>query len=396
MLTELRCTQCDAGFPPADLLTCPDCGGILDVRYDLSRVSIRPEEPGIWRYRELLPIASDAVLPPLAVGWTPIYDAPRLAAALGVRALWVMDDGQNPTGSLKDRASALGVVKALEFGASRVVCASTGNAASSLAGCAASVGLPATIFVPQRAPEPKLAQLMMFGAQVFQVQASYDDAYDLCTEVAAHFGWYNRNCAINCYLVEGKKTAGLEIGERLAGKLPDWVAVSVGDGCTIAGVGKGLAEMAEMGIAEKQPKLLGVQAAGAAPVAEAFDSGGELVEMKPETIADSIAVGVPRNWRKAVKAVRDSGGAFVRVSDEQILEAMRQTARLCGVFGEPAGITSSAGVAVAREQGIIGPDESVLVLVTGNGLKDIRTAITAAGKPYAIAPTLDAVKEIVG
>ena len=261
MLTELRCTVCDAGHPPGDLLTCPDCGGILDVRYDYDQVRPPFEGPGIWRYRQLLPIGPHDTLPPLQVGWTPIYEVPRLAGALGVGRVWVMDDGRNPTGSLKDRASALGVAKALEFGATRVVCASTGNAASSLAGAAAAVGLPASIFVPQRAPEPKVAQLLMFGAQVFQVQDSYDTAYDLCSEVAAEFGWYNRNCAINPYLVEGKKTAGLEIGERLAGQMPDWVAVSVGDGCTIAGVGKGLAEMALLGVAEKQPKLLGVQAA---------------------------------------------------------------------------------------------------------------------------------------
>ncbi len=226
--------------------TCPVCGitGILDVQYDYAAIAKRltrrnlakRSEYSHWRYRELVPIRKDAVLPRLSVGWTPVTLAPSLARHLGLRAVYLKDDGRNPTGSLKDRASAIGAVKAREKGQKIIACASTGNAASSLAGMAASLGLRSVIFVPERAPEPKVTQLLIFGATVLRVRGSYEDAFQLCQQACERWGWYDRNCAINPYLVEGKKTVGLEICEQLDWKVPDWVAVSVGDGCTIAGV----------------------------------------------------------------------------------------------------------------------------------------------------------------
>jgi threonine synthase len=334
-------------------------------------------------------------VPALSVGWTPLTPTPALARHLGIATLFIKDDGRNATGSLKDRASSIGVVKAREKRRGIIACASTGNAASSCAGMAASLGLRSVIFVPARAPEAKVAQLLIFGATVFRVQGSYEDAFHLCQQSCDRWGWYNRNSGINPYLVEGKKTAGLEIAEQLAWEIPDWVAVSVGDGCTLAGVWKGFRELHTLGLIARTPRILGVQAAGAAPITTAFFTGEDLRPIEPHTIADSIAVGVPRNWKKAVVAVRESGGTMVNVEDASIVDAMRYTGRLAGVFAEPAAATAIAGLQSAIAQGIVGRRASAVALVTGNGLKDVRSASAAAGKPFDAAPGGETVEAIL-
>jgi threonine synthase len=393
--TGLRCVFCE-GVYPARHFTCPRCGisGILDVQYDYSAVRRKLTRRALaarrdlshWRYRELLPIRADSHLPDLAVGWTPLTPAPALARHVGISKLFLKDDGRNATGSMKDRASAVGVVKAREARRRIIACASTGNAASSCAGMAASMGLRSVIFVPQRAPEPKVAQLLIFGATVLRVRGSYEQAFQLCQQSCEKWGWYNRNSGINPYLVEGKKTCGLEIAEQLAWEPTDWVAVSVGDGCTVAGVWKAFRECRLLGLIERAPRILGVQAEGAAPVAECFRTGEPLRPIEPETIADSIAVGVPRNWKKAVLAVRESGGTMINVSDAEILDAMRDTGRLAGVFAEPAAATAVAGLRRAASEGILGPRSTAVAIVTGNGLKDIQAARSAAGEPFSISP----------
>jgi threonine synthase len=284
----------------------------------------------------------------------------------------------------------MGVSHALQVGAKTIACASTGNAASSLAGHAALAGLPAYIFVPQTAPEPKVAQLQVFGATVFAVKSSYDDAYDLCTKACQEFGWYNRNCAINPVLVEGKKTAGLEIAEQSAGfgGMPDWVAVSVGDGCTIAGIWKGMKQMRELGVVSRLPRLLAVQAKQVDPIVHAMEHGALPKDVAGKTIADSIDVHVPRNWHKAVKAIREASGVLVTASDEQILGAMRLAGEH-GVFAEPAAAAAMAGVVSAIESKTIAASDRVLVMITGSGLKDTKNAIRAAGRPIEIAPTVE-------
>jgi len=410
-MTDLVCTVCGRTFPPGDLQTCAVCGpeGILDVRYDydavrgaLTHAVLASRSADHWRYREVLPVRPDVVLPPLHVGWTPIHEAPRLAALAGVARLFVKDEGRNPTASFKDRASSVGVVKAIEFGYDTIACASTGNAASSLAGLAASVGLRAVIFVPERAPEPKVTQLLIFGATVFRVRGTYEDAFDLCRQSCARFHWYNRNSGTNPYLVEGKKTAGLEIADQFAhgallpdGALPDWVVVSVGDGCTIGGIGKGLHEFKRLGFAPAMPRLLGVQADRASPITRAFHAKADVVPSGSDTVADSIAVGTPRNWRRALAWIRASRGSMVAVPDAAILDAMRATARLAGVFGEPAGVAGVAGLRSAVTQGVVAPEANVLVVVTGNGLKDTRSASQAAGGPHDIRPDPDEVDAIM-
>jgi len=358
------------------------------------RLASRSEQSH-WRYRELLPIGAEAALPALAVGWTPLTPAASLARHLGVRTLYLKDDGRNATGSLKDRASSVGVVKAREKRRQIIACASTGNAASSCAGMAASMRMRSVIFVPERAPEPKVTQLLIFGATVFRVRGSYEQAFQLCQQACQRWDWYNRNSGINPYLVEGKKTVGLEIGEQLGWQPPDWVAVSVGDGCTIAGVWKAFREMKILGLTERTPRVLGVQAEGAAPITTAFRTGEPMRPIEPHTLADSIAVGVPRNWKKALFAVAESGGAMINVTDDEILEAMRSTGRLTGIFAEPAAAAAVAGLRRALAEGTVGRRACVVAVITGNGLKDVQSARSAVAQPFDIAPDGDGLPDIL-
>jgi threonine synthase len=410
-VTGLRCVHCAREFSAEEVdYYCPVCGyadGILDVLYDYEAVKkemtasalAANTDRSIWRYRALLPVDDATALPPLQVGWTPLYDATRLASRLGVARCWVKDEGRNPTASFKDRASALGVVKAMEKKAARITCASTGNAASSLAGFAAAVGLPATIFVPARAPEAKVAQLLVFGAQVFQVRGTYDQAWELCMQASAEFGWYNRNCAINPYLIEGKKTVSLELAEQFArltpGSFPDWVVVSVGDGCTVGGVWKGLREMHALGFIQRLPRILGVQADGCKPFVTAWKAQTGLIPCEANTLADSIAVGHPRNFAKGMSAITESGGAFISVTDEEILGSIPLLAQTAGVFGEPAGVAGAAGVMRGVATGVIHRSESVALVMTGNGLKDIQSAMRAVGKTIAVRPEMEEVRRVV-
>lgn len=402
-VTGLKCLVCGTTYSYGNLFTCSRCGtsGILDVQYDYesaraklaSQLAGRPFDH--WRYRELLPIASNRPLPFLHIGGTPIYDPPHMAQAVGTRKVLLKDDGRNPTNSFKDRASSIGVLKAIEFGFDTIACASTGNAASSLAGLAAATGLKSFIFVPERAPEPKITQLCIFGATVLKVHGTYEQAFDLCKQACDAFGWYNRNSGTNPFLVEGKKTAGLEIADQLRENLPDWVVVSVGDGCTIGGIGKGLQEMHKLGFIERVPRLLGVQAEGAKPILDAFASGKDLVPVETHTIADSIAVGTPRNWRRAIQQIKMSHGQMIAVEDEEILAAMRMTARLGGVFGEPAGVAGVAGLKKAVQTGVVGSNETALVVITGNGLKDIQSARRASGDVITVEPDIESLKRVL-
>ena len=406
MIEELVCVNCGttlgANGQPRVWMTCPMCGpaeGILDFHFDLAAVrkawaakplATRPLNH--WRYAELLPLQPSSIRQDWQVGWTPIISAERLAKKLGLNRVLLKDEGRNPSASFKDRASSVGVAHALEVGMTTIACASTGNAATSLACHAALAGMQANIFVPSTAPEPKLAQLLVFGARVFAVEGTYDQAYQLCSAACEKFGWYNRNCAINPVLVEGKKTGGLEIAEQVAacGGVPDWVAVSIGDGCTIAGIWKGLVEMHALAVIDRLPRLLGVQAAVVAPIPYALEHDKLPVPGNGTTMADSIDVQVPRNWRKAVNALRAANGVVVCVSDEQILDAIRLSGRH-GVFAEPAAAAALAGVVAAIDDKIIKPQESVLAMITGSGLKDIRSSIRAGGQPLRVKPELAAV-----
>jgi threonine synthase len=399
-----RCISCGELWDAVpDITTCPACGGLLDIEYDYPaiakevnhQVMANRSEQSMWRYMEYLPVLGKGTRPKLRVGWSPFYKADRLAQVLGLKELYIKDDGVNPTASLKDRASAMAVVKAEEAGAETIACSSTGNAASSLAGNAAAAGFPTYIFVPSRAPKGKVSQLMIFGAHVISVKSSYEDTFQLSQEAIEKYGWYNRNAAINPYLMEGKKTVALEIAEQLNWKMTDYVALSVGDGCTIAGVWKGFRDLYATGMIDRLPRLISVQAEGCCPLNKAIAEQKPWEPMEENTLADSIAVGVPRNATKALNAIRGSNGVVVNVSDQEILDAAKLLGKTCGVFGEPAGVTGTAGVKKAVELGLIPASASVVSIVTGNGLKDTPNAIKAAGEPVAIEPDMEELLKVM-
>ena len=387
-----KCVRCGRTYEAKPDLTNCECGGILDIVYDYDYIkSVLTKEKlaarknyTMWRYRELLPVEETTPDTPLRVGWSPLYEAGRLAEQLGIGKLWIKDDGINPTASLKDRASAMAVAKAGEAGAKVIACSSTGNAASSLAGNAAAAGFETYIFVPSRAPKGKVAQLMTFGAHVISVQGSYEDTFELSKQAIDRWGWYNRNAAINPYLSEGKKTVALEIMEQLNWEVPDYIAISVGDGCTIAGLWKGLKDLYAIGFIDRLPRLISAQAEGCCPLNRAIEENQPWHPMEENTLADSIAVGVPRNADKALMAIRESNGLTVNVSDQEIMAAQKMLGSACGVFGEPAGVTGAAGLKKLCEQGKLEKDARVVSVVTGNGLKDVANAIKACGEPISI------------
>ena len=413
----LKCTICGAEYGLDEVAyVCPEHGddGILDVIYDYGRIAqhISPDKlandptRSIWRYLPLLPV-DPQVTRRLAegtligsVGWTPLYPAPRLAAQLGLKHLWVKDDGRQPTASFKDRASAIAVVKTREMGYEMVTTGSTGNAAAALSGLCAAVQQPNVIFVPRTAPQAKVAQLLAYGSTVMLVNGTYDQAFELCLEAARAFGWYNRNTAYNPYMSEGKKTVSYEFCEQLGWQTPDVVLVSVGDGCIIGGVHKGLRDLLALGWIEHMPRIIGVQATGSSPLVDAWERGLEGWEMKPvdaHSIADSIVAGLPRDRIKALRAVRQTGGVFIRVEDEEILAAIPALAQGCGVFAEPAAAATYAGLIQAVAQGLVTAEDRVVVLSTGSGLKDVASAMKAVkAEPAVVEPSLDAVREALG
>ncbi len=404
---KLKCVKCGREYNEGEALyTCEDCGidGILDVVLDYQQIKEEltfeyfrnNHNYSLWRYLPAIPLENTEGIQPLQVGWTPLYEMNQFFPETGLKSFYMKDDSRNPTASLKDRASAVGVAKAIELNRKVVCAASTGNAASSLSGFAASAGIETYIFVPETAPEAKVTQLLIYGSHVFLVKGTYDVAVELCFKAAAEFGWYNRSCAINPYLVEGKKTVAYEICEQLGWKAPDIAVVAVGDGCTIAGVWKGFKECLILGLIDKMPKIVGVQAADSNPVSRAFAQKTYQFEYrKPQTIADSISVGIPRNGIKALNAVNQSGGWMVDVTDQEILAAMKTLAQKSGVFGEPAGVTGFAGMMKMKELGMLSGNETVVGIVSGSGLKDIKSAALAAGKPWLIEPDIEEVRNKV-
>ncbi len=412
-----RCSVCAHAFNPDEATyDCPHDGGNLDVLLDIPAIQAgtspgalsQSKDHSIWRYLPLLPVDDPGLQGTLlrTVGWTPLLKPARLASNLSLKNLWLKDDGRNPTASFKDRASAVAVVRARELGAEMVITASSGNAGAALAGMAAAVGQPSVILVPKAAPRAKVAQLLMFGADVFLVDGNYDDAFDLTLEASQSFGWYCRNTGYNPFTAEGKKTAAFEITEQFSQARPDssgypsrWIApdalfVSVGDGNIIAGIHKGFKDLVALGWIEQAPRLYGVQASGASAVFNAFSAGSESIEaVRANTVADSISVDLPRDGLRALRAATQTGGVYLAVSDQEILQAMRDMARHAAVFAEPAGATAYAGLVMAVSQGLVAGDEHILVLNTGNGLKDVDSAMRAAGEAPVIEARLDALRD---
>jgi threonine synthase len=414
--TGYRCSICGQELRPEDVqYTCPHDGGNLDVilDYDKIRRDVSPGDVGrsadtsIWRYLPLLPVQDPGHLgtPLRAVGWTPLFDVQPIAEKLGLEKLWLKDDGRNPTASFKDRASAVAVARAQEIGVDVIVTASTGNAGAALAGMAGAAKMPAVILAPKTAPPAKIAQLLIFGARVVLVEGTYDDAFDLTIQAAEQFGWYCRNTGFNPFTAEGKKTAAFEICEQLSiendgensgrkrWSTPDAVVVSVGDGNIISGLHKGFKDLHKLGWIDRIPRLYGIQSEGSAAIYNAFQAGSEDIQpVSADTLADSISVDLPRDGLRALRAATETGGAYIAVPDSAILEAIAQLGRDAAVFAEPAGAAAYAGLLAAVEKNLLAQVDRVVVLNTGNGLKDVERAMDAAGEPLVIEPTLKALQ----
>ena len=414
-----RCSLCGEEYSPVEVTyTCPKDGGNLDVVLDYDSIKnkyksedlLSRTDPSLWRFLPLLPVSepeSDST-PLHAVGGTPVFNLTSLATKHGLQNLWLKDESRNPTASFKDRASAVVVARAREIGAEVVVTASTGNAGAALAGMAAAVGQKAVIFAPKSAPQAKVAQLLIFGAKVLLVDGSYDDAFELAVSAANEFGWYCRNTGYNPFTAEGKKTAAFEIWEWWENTHRMWheqfgtdvdhapltIFVSVGDGNIISGIHKGFKELFQLGWIARIPRIIGVQAEGSSAVSNAFHGNTETITpVSSKTIADSISVNLPRDGVRAVRAVKETGGTYVNVSDDEILKAIAELGTV-GVFAEPAGAAAYAGLIKGAGSGLVGGEDPILVLNTGSGLKDIRAAMSAASYQAApiIKPTLKAVK----
>jgi threonine synthase len=399
-----RCIKCNEEYGIDEIrYVCKKCGGNLQVAYNYQRIRKFMEKSelerntdfSIWRYVNLLPINDLSHIPKVQIGWTPLYRADVLGGNLGLHNLYIKDDGRNPSASSKDRASGIVMVKALEAGESVITGASTGNAASSLSCLAAPTRLKTVLFVPTTAPRAKIAQLLVFGSSVIAVQGTYDEAYDLCIKATDEYGWYNRNTGFNPFTREGKKTVSFEICEQMGWECPDKVFVPVGDGNMISGVWKGFVDLREIGFIDQMPQLIACQAQNSDAVKRAFESDGILRPVSGETVADSISVGFPRDGDAALKAIHESGGFALAVSDDAIISAIPEMARSAGIFAEPAGVTAYAALKKAVNDQMVNPEERIVILVTGNGLKDIDAAMRSAGKPLAIRPDLEELKSVL-
>lgn len=392
-----RCTDCQRTFAREEVrYLCPSCGaayrpgiplvGVLEVVF--SALSFDRQRRDWSSFSAVEP----EYFPPLRVGHTPLIPAQRLGESIGLPRLQLKNEGQNPSGSLKDRASFLVVAEALRLGERRVVCASTGNAASALAAVCASAGLEALIFVPEKAPRAKLVQMVLSGARVVPVKGTYDDAFRLSLEFTQRRGGLNRNTAFHPLTIEGKKTVSLELYEQLGFRAPDAVFVSAGDGVIVAGVHKGFVDLRRAGLIDRLPRLFAIQATRSDAIHRYVETGVYSDAVDPRTVADSISVSCPSNAHGARRAILASSGRTLTVTDEEILDAQARLFAGSGVFTEPAGAAAFAGL--VKLQGGASPlprDAEVVVIATGHGLKDIDAPLGRLQIPPAIEPTLDAV-----
>jgi threonine synthase len=383
-ITGLACRHCGLAQPLAVAYVCPACFGPLEVTYDygvvaatLTRAAIERRAPGIWRYLELLPVEATPARS-LPVGSTPLLAADRLAPTLGIDGLWIKDDTRNPSLSFKDRPAAIAAARALDFGVPALACASTGNLAGATAAAAAAVGLPAYVFIPADLEPAKVDHALAYGATVVPIDGTYDDVNRLCLEIADETGWGFININLRPFYAEGSKTLAYEIAESLGWRSPDVIVAPVASGAMFTRVARGFEELVEVGLIEPRPiRFVGGQAAGCAPVATAFERGTDVVEpvREPSTIVRSLAIGNPADGRYAVDLARSSGGSIEAIEDEVTAQAIRDVARLEGIFPETAGGVTLAAVAAARQRGVIRDGDEVVALLTGNGLKtpDART-----------------------
>jgi threonine synthase len=396
----LRCRECGRAYPAEALHVCEWCFGPLEVVYDyeairavVSREAVASGPLSIWRYADLLPAAAEGAVS-LGAGFTPLVRADRLAAELGLGELWIKNDTLNPTGSFKDRVVSVALTKAQELGFKVAACASTGNLANSVAAHAAQAGMEAVVFIPADLEPAKVVTTAVFGGRLIAVDGTYDDVNRLCAELAGEYPtWAFVNVNVRTYYAEGSRTLAFEVAEQLGWQAPDHVVVPVASGSQLTKVAKGFKELFAVGLLDHEPhvRISGAQAAGCSPVATAFAAGHDVVRpVKPDTIAKSLAIGNPADGLYALETVRESGGAFGSVTDEEIIAGIRLLARTEGIFAETAGGVTIATLARLAASGVVRPDEKVVAYVTGNGLKTVEVVAPTCRPTVTIAPTLDA------
>jgi threonine synthase len=401
----VQCIGCGAEYPVNEIIyNCERCGDLLEVRVDEKALKEKIETGewrlrpiSVWKYKEFLPVFDETKIVTLREGGTPLYRCERLGKELGVENLYVKNEGANPTGSFKDRGMTVGVSKALELGVKAVVCASTGNTSASLAAYAAKAGLPCIVLIPAgKVALGKLAQAMMYGAIVVGVRDNFDVALQMAVSASKQVGLYLLN-SINPFRIEGQKTAAFEICDQLEWQVPDRVVLPVGNAGNITAYWKGFRELKALGLVEKLPKMVGVQAAGASPIAKAFASNRATIEhvKDPETVATAIRIGNPVNWKRALNALRGSNGTALTVTDDEIIKAQKLLARKEGIFIEPASAASIAGLKKLVENGEVDVDETIVCVATGHGLKDPEAAVRACEEIIEIEPSLEALEKVL-
>jgi threonine synthase len=394
MRYSLRCFECKEEIEDQRAYTCENCGGLLEVVLDLSSVEAErvfdERSPSVWKYKELLPVDREPIT--LQEGGTPLYRCRSLEERLGINELYVKHEGMNPTGSFKDRGMTVGVTKALEFQAKGVICASTGNTSASLAVYASRASLPAYVLLPSgKVALGKIAQALMHGAKVICIKGNFDDSLRIVREISKNPDFYLLN-SINPFRLEGQKTIAFEIYDQMKG-IPDAVVVPVGNAGNISAIFKGFLELRELGVIEEVPRMIGVQAEGASPIADAFEKRETEIEPveRPETIATAIRIGSPVNAKKALNAIYRSKGYALKVSDDEITEAQKDLARVEGIGVEPASASSLAGLKKALEIGVVERDEKVVCVTTGHLLKDPEEVLVVCGTPLEVEADVRAV-----
>lgn len=401
------CIACGEKYGIDEIVySCRKCGDILEIRYDYGLIKEELKKSdwqslplSVWRYKDFMPIRNPLNVVSLNEGGTGLYRCRRLGKALGIENLYVKNEGENPTGSFKDRGMTVGVSKALELGIKIVACASTGNTSASLAAYAAKAGLSCIILIPSGGVAfGKLAQAIIYGAKVIQIRGNFDQALKMVVKLSEeHKEIYLLN-SINPYRLEGQKTIAFEICDQLNGEPPDRVVVPVGNAGNISAIWKGFTEFNKLGLIKRLPKMVGIQAEGAAPIAKAVKNGKDAIVPieKPETVASAIRIGAPVSWKKAMKAIKDSGGTAETVTDKEILEAQKLLARYEGLFVEPASASSIAGLKKMLESGEIGKDEVVICIATGHGLKDPDIVVKMFEKPYEVDAEISSIEKLLG
>lgn len=397
----LKCIECGAEYPKDEIIyTCSKCDGLLDVIYDYSSIKfdmqkLKTECPSVWKYAKLLPVDGEPVT--LKEGGTPLYKCDRLAEKIGIKTLYVKHEGMNPTGSFKDRGMTVGVSKARELGMSTVACASTGNTSAALAIYGAKAGIPVVVLLPAgKVALGKIAQALMHGAKVLSIRGNFDDALALVRTLCIQEKIYLLN-SINPYRLEGQKTIGFEIADQLGFRVPDRIVLPVGNAGNITAIYKGFREFMKLGIIDSLPKMTGIQAEGSCPIVKAIKNGAPEItpEDKPETIASAIRIGNPVNAKKALNAIRETGGTAESVTDEEILAAQKDLARLEGIGVEPASAASVAGLKKLIEMGVIGKEEIVVCITTGHLLKDPQVVIDCCEEPTLVDANIESIREAI-